>query len=204
MPTTDTTVQATQFSGRVPGWLLIVSGIAMIVLLAMHPNGNARDFAAVLQEEAANRGVDAIVHGGLIVVMAIQMACYAVFSLRYGPPANASIAGLVLFCLGATLLAGSALIDGLVLPAIAARYAAIPARLEAARTLYVFGATMISFLMPLGIGFQSLGILAWSWHGLRIKGRALRVVGLLIGLVALVAAATVLSGMNPMTLMLGI
>ena len=62
---------------------------------------------------------------------------------------------------------------------------------------------MISFLMPLGIGFQSVGILAWSWRVLRIKRRALGIVGLLIGLVALVAAATVLSGTSPMLLMLG-
>lgn len=204
MRTIDATVQETQRSGRVPGWLLVASGIAMIALLAMHPGGNATSFAAVLKDEAASRRMDAFVHGGFIVVMAIQMACYAICSLRFTPPKNASIAGLVSFCFGATLLAGSALIDGLVLPAIAARYADIPAQLEAARTLYVFGGTMISFLMPMGIGFQAVGILSWSWRGLRIRGRSLGVVGLLIGLIALVAAAAVLSGMNPMTLMVGI
>src|SRR5256885_15282332 len=98
---------ATLPSARVPGLALIASGVAMIVLLVMHPGGQAKDFAGVLQEEAAHRGADAIVHGGFIFILAIQTACYAIFSLRLTRTANAAIAGLVFFCFGAALQSGS-------------------------------------------------------------------------------------------------
>ncbi|HEY1615003.1 MAG TPA: hypothetical protein VGF97_15060 [Rhizomicrobium sp.] len=193
-----------QASLRLPGWILIASGIAMIVLLAMHPEDRAKDFTGVLHEEAANRGIDAIVHGGFVLILAIQMACYAIFSLRLSRAVNASIAGLVLFCFGAALLSGSTLIDGLALPAIAAKYLAAPAKIESARTLFVFGGTMISILMPLGIGLQSAGIVAWGIALLRTGRRAVGLAGLVIGLAVPAAIIATISTMNPMVLMGGI
>jgi hypothetical protein len=193
-----------QASLRLPGWILIASGIAMIVLLAMHPEDRAKDFSGVLHEEAANRGIDAIVHGGFVLILAIQMACYAIFSLRLSRAVNASIAGLVLFCFGAALLSGSTLIDGLALPAIAAKYLAAPAKIESARTLFVFGGTMISILMPLGIGLQSAGIVAWGIALLRTGRRAVGLAGLVIGLAVPAAIIATISTMNPMVLMGGI
>ena len=200
----DAVMQDARASARIPGLVLIASGIAMIALLAVHPHGNAKDFAALLREEAATRGTDAIVHGGFILVLAMQMACYAIFSLRLTEAMNASIAGLVFFCFGTALLSGSTLIDGLALPAIAARYAAIPAKLEMAQTLYVFGGTMISFLMPLGIGFQAAGIVAWSIGLLQTTRRPAGIAGVLIGPFALVATMAALLRMNQMALMVGI
>jgi hypothetical protein len=200
----DVGMQEARATARIPGLVLIASGIAMIGLLAMHPQGSAKDFAALLHEEAANRGADAVVHGGFIVVLTMQMVCYAIFSRRLAEATNASIAGLVFFCFGAALLSVSALIDGLALPAIAAKYATIPAKLETAQTLHVFGGTMIFFLMPLGIGLQSAGIVAWSIGLLQTTRRAAGVAGLLIGLFALVTTISALSGMNQMALMGGI
>ncbi len=189
-------------SARMPALLLAASGIAMVVLLAMHPQDNARDFAGVLRDEAANRGLDAFVHGGFIIILAIQMACYAIFSSQFVRAVHASIAGLVLFCFGAAMLSGSTLIDGLALPAIAARYADLPAKIESARLLYVFGGALISILMPLGIGFQSTGILAWGTGLLRTGRRVPGVAGVVIGFSIL--AAAVASPKVPMALMGGI
>jgi hypothetical protein len=176
----------------------------MVALLAMHPGGDARDFAGVLRNEAASRGIDAIVHGGFIVILAIQLACYAIFASRLGRARNAAIAGIAFFSFGVALQTGSLLMDGLVLPAIAARYAAVPAKIETARTLYVFGGTLISFLMPLGIGFQSAGIAAWGNALLKAGSRAPGIGGLVIGLAVSVCMAASLATMNPMLLMGGI
>src|ERR1700733_8109753 len=97
-PKADAGTRNADDSVRIPGLVLIASAIAMVVLLAMHPEGNAKDFAGVLQDEAANRSIDAFVHGGFIVVMAIQIACYAIFSSRLLRTANAGVVGLVMFC----------------------------------------------------------------------------------------------------------
>jgi hypothetical protein len=136
--------------------------------------------------------------------MAIQIACYAIFSSRLLRTANAGIAGLVTFCFGAALLSGSTLIDGLALPAIAARYVGIPTKIESARLLYVFGGTLISILMPLGIGFQSAGILGWSAGLLRTGRRIAGLAGLVLGLAILASTIAATFTKNPMALMAGI
>ena len=48
------------------GILSIATGIATVALLANHPGGDAHTFADVLKDEAANRTMDAIVHGGFV------------------------------------------------------------------------------------------------------------------------------------------
>lgn len=194
----------TQRSARAPGLVLIATAIATVVLLAIHPDGNAKDFAGVLRDEASNRGIDAVVHGGFIVILAIQAACYAIFASRFSRAENMAIAGLVFFSFGAALQTGSLLIDGLVLPAIAARYVAVPAKIDAARTLYVFGGTLISFLMPLGIGFQAAGMVAWGSGLFRTKSRLAGLAGLAIGLIVIAGIAASLTSGNPMALMAGI
>ena len=102
------------------GILSIATGIAAFGLLASHPEGDAHSFAEVLRNEAANRAMDALVHGGFIVVLALQTIGYA--RLR-------SPAGLILFAFGAAFLSASMLLDGLATPALAMRYLAQPDRI---------------------------------------------------------------------------
>jgi hypothetical protein len=140
------------------------------------------------------------VHGGFIGVLALQFVCYAVLTRRLKASVPA-LAGMVFFGFGATFLAGSMMMDGLVVPAIAARYAAKPDKIETARTLFVLMATMIGILMPLGLAFQSAAVAAWgaalAANGARVFGLA----ALVLGCALLAAAAAGFATMNPMFLM---
>src|ERR1700759_3654844 len=95
---------------RIVGAVLFATAIASIGLLLNHPGETATDFAGVLKEEAANQMKSAIVHGGFTVVLAIQLACYAIFSGRLGWR-NLAIAGLVFFAIGAGLQFASLTVD---------------------------------------------------------------------------------------------
>src|SRR6185369_6450275 len=95
---------------RGAGWLAIATGIAGVALLASHPGGAATDFAGVLREEAANRAMDAVVHGGFVIVLALQMVCYALLSARLGLTRGAVMAALVFFAFGAAFLSASMLV----------------------------------------------------------------------------------------------
>jgi hypothetical protein len=182
------------------GLLAIATGIAGLALLAAHPSEGARTFAELLQSEAANRAIGGLVHGGFIGVLALQFVCYAVLTRRLKASVPA-LAGMVFFGFGATFLAGSMMMDGLVVPAIAARYAAKPDKIETARTLFVLMATMIGILMPLGLAFQSAAVAAWgaalAANGARVFGLA----ALVLGCALLAAAAAGFATMNPMFLM---
>ncbi len=187
------------------GILAIATGLIGFALLASHPMGNAQTFADVLKDEAANRAMDAVVHGGFIVVLALQLVCYAAFSAQLGLTRVATLAALVFFSVGMAFLAGSMVLDGLVTPAIAARYVAKPDKIESARTLFVLVGTMISFLMPLGLAFQSAAISCWGW-ALVASGRS-RVVGLIglaMGSLLIAALGVGVTTGNPLALMAAI
>jgi hypothetical protein len=184
------------------GLLAIATGIAGFALLVVHPGGAATDFAGVLREEASNRATDAVVHGGFIVVLALQTVCYALLSARLGLTRGTVMAALVLFAFGVAFLSASMLVDGLMTPAIAARYAAKPDKIETARALFVLMGTAISFLMPVGLAFQSAAVTAWGWALTTGGSRVLGLSALAVGAVMLAAMAAGFA--NPLALMAGI
>jgi hypothetical protein len=179
----------------------IALGVASLALLAAHPGGDAKTFADVLKDEASHQVANAVVHGGFIVVLALQMVCYAVFSARLGLTRTASVAGLVLFGFGAAFMCASLLVDGLVIPAVAARYLAKPDKIESARVLFVLMGTMVSFLLPIGLAFQSAAMAAWGWALTASGRRAAGLFGLALGSVLLAAVAASFATGNPMALM---
>ena len=197
----DTSEKTAASPTRMVGLLAIATGIAGFALLALHPGDTARDFAGVIKEEAANQFMNAVVHGGFIVVLALQAVCYAVLTRRIGFGRTAATAGLVFFAAGAAAMAASLLIDGLVTPAIAARYVAKPDKIESARVLFVLMGAMVSFLMPISLAFQSGAIAAWGWALTASGARAAGLFGLGLGLmmIAAIAAGFVLG--NPMAQM---
>lgn len=183
------------------GLLTIATGIAGFALLALHPGGEARDFAGMVKEEAAGQFMNAVVHGGFIAVLTVQMVCYAVLSRRLGLSRTAAVAGLVFFAAGAAFMAGSLLLDGLVTPAIAARYVTKPDKIESARVLFVLIGTSVSFLMPIGLAFQSAAIAAWGWALTASGSRAAGLFGLVLGLALIAALAASFAMGNPMLMM---
>jgi hypothetical protein len=185
MPTDRTTQPG---SDRPTGILLIGAAVVSLALLAAHPGDHAGNFTEVLKNEAAQRIIDALVHGGFIIILAVQCVCYARFSQRLGVHRMAAVAGLIFFAIGSAFLGFSMLLDGLVTPAIAARYLPTPDKVENARSLFVLIGALIGFLMPFGLGFQSAGVAAWGWA--LIEGGTARItgaLGLTLGLAALAA-----------------
>jgi hypothetical protein len=156
-------------------------GLGTLVLLANHPASAARDFAGVLREEAANQLMDGLVHGGFIFVLAALIVCFVLLARRLGCGRVAVVVTVVAFCIGCGAFMASMLVDGLVIPAVAARYVDVdaPEKLAAAKALFVFAGALISFLMPLGIAFQSIAMM--SLGGLFVAGPPRRRVAGLAG-----------------------
>jgi hypothetical protein len=191
----------TERTGRAAGILLLLTALASLALLAAHPAETATTFAAVLKEEAANRNVAAVVHGGYILVLVLQVVGYAKLSARLDLRRLLPLAGLVFFAAGTVILSASLLLDGLVIPALAARYADVPAKIDSARTLFVFCETAIGFLMPMGLAFQGAAIASWGAALWRASSRIAGAIGLLSGLGMIAALTANVAQSNPMLLM---
>ena len=185
------------------GILLVATAIASVALLLNHPGDHATDFAGVLKEEAANQMINGVVHGGFIVVLAVQLACYAIFTGRIGARPLA-IAGMTFFALGAALQIGSLVVDGLMLPQIAARYlAAPPDRLPFARSLFSLCGTAVMILMPMGLLFQGVGVASWGGALMRVA-RSAGMLTFLLGAVVMAAVVGAASTGAMMLLMIAI
>lgn len=187
-----------------PGVALVACAALSLALLAIHPGGSPQTFAEVLKDEAANQGPDALVHGGFVVVLAVEMVCLAALAARLGAGSARVLVGLVFTAIGSAALAGSMIFDGLLTPAIAVKYlAGPPERLEAARTMISLCGLMIRFLMPMGLAFQAAGTLGWS-AALAGRGGAARwtaIVGLALAGGALTALGATVARLDPMVAM---
>lgn len=174
--------------------MLILAGILEIVLLALHPEGSARDFAGMLREEANGRPIDAFVHGGFIVLLGVQLVGYRALSLRLGQDRTSILAAGVFFIMGTAALSASLFIDGLLIPGLAHRFVTAAAvQQEAARPVFALAGTAIGLLMPIGLGLQGVGIIAWSIRLLglnRVAGCAALFLGLAILFAAIASTAS--------------
>jgi len=145
--------------------------LASLTLLANHRSGGTGGLAAMIKEEATHRFFDGVVHGGFIVTLDALIICFVFLSRFLGSARVPVVIGLVCFCTGCGALIASMILDGFATPAIAVRFAGAD-DLQPAKTLLILVGTLISFLMPMGVLFQSVAMLSWSW--VIAKGRGLR------------------------------
>ena len=168
--------------------MLILAGALEIVLLALHPESSAHDFAGMLREEANGRLNDALVHGGFIVLLLVQLVCYRALSLRLGADRTSVLAAGVFFTAGTAALSASLFVDGLLVPSLAHRFVAMTAaQQDAAHPVFALAGSAIGLLMPIGLALQGAGIAAW---GIRLLGvtRLIGGVALVLGFAILLAA----------------
>ena len=194
-------IHARPAASRAAGIVLIVVAVATAALLINHPAASGTSFTDVLRNEAAAQAMNAVVHGGFIVVLAAELACMAIASTRLGWQRPAVAVAFVFALVGAGFLMLSMLVDGLVTPALAARYVDTPEKAEQARSVFVLLGTLVRFLMPLGLLFQLASVAAWSSALVRSGGvvRAAAIVGLVVAALAAVGIAAT-AAMGPRAL----
>jgi hypothetical protein len=173
-----------QSPDRLVGALAIATSIAGFALLAAHPGEQARTFAEVVQEEARNQQQNLIVHGGYVIVLSVQLLCFGVLSEALSGARLASRAGFTFFAIGAAWMCVSLLFDGLIAPAVAARYAGQP---ETVAPLFSLIGAVVRFAMPLGLGFQAAGVCCWGAAMLTLGQRIGGGVAMLLGAGAIAA-----------------
>jgi len=158
-------------------WLAVsfaLCATATATLLVNHPSGAAGTFADTLRSEASRQLTDALVHGGFIVTLCALMVCFTIWSRMLGSQRVAVVVGMVSFCVGCGTLIASMILDGFVLPALAARFVGADAAqgADVARPLFILCGTLIRFLMPWGLALQSVAMFSWSQILLRMGGTA--------------------------------
>jgi len=166
----------------------LVCALASLTLLANHPGGNPGGFAELIKDEAAHQVIDGVVHGGFVITLVGLTICFVLLSRLLGSARTSVVIGLVCFCVGSGALIASMVLDGFATPAIAVRFAGVD-DLQPAKALFILVGTLIRFLMPMGLLFQFVAMLSWSWAFVKRLGlsRAVGSLGLVVGISLIVA-----------------
>ena len=162
--------------------------LASLTLLANHPGGNPGSFADLIKDEAAHQVIDGVVHGGFVITLVALIVCFVILSRLLGLAKPSVVIGLVCFCAGCGDLIASMVLDGFATPAIAVRFAGVD-DLQPAKTLFILVGTLIRFLMPMGLLFQFVAMLSWSWAIVKRPGlgRAVGLFGSVVAIIPIVA-----------------
>jgi hypothetical protein len=188
--------------GARAGIIIAVCAVLTLVAISFHPVVQARAPADVLAGVVALSAADRVVHGTLIALMGALLFSFWVFALRRGIQHETVLAGLIAYAVGVLALLGAALVDGFIIPDVAARYAgAPPDAVKSAVPMLVLCGAVIQDLSKLGMVALSLGIALWGSDLLRRGMQAPGVLGIAAGLadVALVALG---GHLNPHSLLL--
>jgi hypothetical protein len=178
--------------GVVAGALLLGCALIAVVALMHHPAVSTRHAADAMTQIVRFAAADRAVHGTMIVVSGALLFALSVFSVRRGFGNQTVLAGLVVYALGSTAIITAALIDGFVIPIVAASYAAdTPAALPGAVAALRLCGAAIQVASVFGLGAISVALALWSIDLLRTAATPVRLTGAL-GLIAAVAPAIVL------------
>jgi hypothetical protein len=179
---------------RLPGAVLIVTALAIVLLFLAHPGEHATDFPGFIAEQAANQARAAVVHGGFVLILAVQLAGYTLFTARIGWHNERAIAALVLFGAGALTHMPTIFTDGVIIPALAQRYIAVaPDQLAAARPIFVLCGIAVAWLGTLAQLLEGAGIALWG-AALLPTSRLWGITGIVLGAAMIAAIAAALTG----------
>lgn len=145
---------------------IAIAGSSLLGLLAvsMHPVvNNSHTVQEAISQIAAFAAHDAVVHGSLIVLLAVIACGFVAFGDMLGPHRNAVRLGKAAYLSGYAAMTAAMLLDGFVVPAIGKKFAGANAidMQSAFVALQVIG-VFIQVLTKAGIVAISVAFLAWA------------------------------------------
>jgi hypothetical protein len=185
MTNLPTSTPADDRSGGMVFGLIIIFGWALFLLVTtQHAEGGPPPSFAAYVRGLANEGQQAV-HAVLCALSGVLLVGYAGFSARLGLARPAVLTGLIAFTIATAAIMIWTLLDGVVLPGVAGRYAAKPdADLDVLKPIFIFAGALIGLLFKIRMIAVPIAIAAWSLALLRHT-----IVSRLIGLLGLGAAA---------------
>lgn len=173
----------TDRSTTASGLAIGLATLLAIAFVAHHPTAVGHDHAEILSDIIRKASADRLVHGALIAIMGAFLFGFSGFAVALGLRGPLVRLGLIAYAAGCGSTVGAALIDGFIVPDIAAGFVTAPAGdANVAFDVLRISGSAIQYLTKLGLVLVSAGILSWSLALLTAPGRR-RWVGLL-GLVA--------------------
>lgn len=172
-----------RLNGKIYGILLFVTTVAAMLFVSHHPVADLHDKATGLQAIMRLSLMDRLVHGGLIAMMLLLAVGFSGFSWRLGIEHPAVMAGWLSYLIGVVAAMLAAVIDGFIVPDLAAAFAARPMEQPVAYDMLILCGDAIQALTKLGFVLMNLGLVFWGHALMHHRGMArwIAVLGMAIG-----------------------
>jgi hypothetical protein len=173
---------------RFAGWTLVTAAVLSVLIMAMHPTTGTHDHAEFVDRMGRGLPGNTFVHGSLITLLLVMGAC--LLSLRDVLGAHRLLvrAGMVAMVVGIAGNVAAGLVDGFILPNVAARYVGVDeAGLAAVKPVIVLCRETNATAARVGLVGLSLSAVLWSCVLVGVPGwrRWIGVAGVLCGLLPL-------------------
>ncbi|MBW8845359.1 MAG: hypothetical protein JF607_10335 [Burkholderiales bacterium] len=187
-------------STRAAGIAIALSTVLSTVFVALDESGGGKGQLEILQSIAQLQTLKAVVHGVAIASLCAYAFGYSALARRLSLRRAAVLAGLACYLLGCVALVGATIVDGFVIPHLAADAVAGSAtRLQVGYELVHAAGLALTDAAKIGWLLQAAGALAWGSALLGQAGLA-RVVGVLGVVANLAVGAAVLGAGADMTM----
>lgn len=182
---------------RFAAWLIAGVSLFAVLMMAHHPTVATHDMAGAAAELVREAMLNRIVHGGLIVLLALLLLGFGEFSswLAARAPQAAALtrAAQLSYGIGTFAMIAAATFSGFVATGLAAHYlGSDTAGLESLRQSLASSHAINQASAAIGLVAQCVAILLWSIALLRASGRRLVFV---LGLVAAAPALALMFGL---------
>ncbi|HEY8880482.1 MAG TPA: hypothetical protein VIN03_23130 [Roseateles sp.] len=194
------TPEAAPAGARVAGIAIALATVLSTVFVALDESGGGKGPLEILQSIAQLQLLKAVVHGVAIASLCAYAFGYATLARRLSLRRPAVLAGLACYLMGCVALVGATVVDGFVIPHLAAdAVTGSPMRLQVGYELVHAAGIALTDAARVGWLLQAAGALAWAAALLSEAGLA-RIVGAVGGLVNLAVAAAVIGAGPNMTM----
>jgi hypothetical protein len=185
---------------RTAGIAIALATVLSTVFVALDESGGGKGQLEILQSIAQLQMLKAWVHGVAIASLCAYAFGYAALARRLSLQRPAVLAGLACYLMGCVALVGATVVDGFVIPHLAADAAAgSPTRLQVGYELVHAAGIALTDAARIGWLLQAAGALAWAGVLVGEAGSA-RLIGIVGGVANLAVAAAVLGAGSSMTM----
>ncbi|NNC99877.1 MAG: hypothetical protein HKN85_06830 [Gammaproteobacteria bacterium] len=179
---------------KLAAYSLASGALVSILMMLHHPSTSSSVAAEQVMEVAHHAGINALVHGILIVLILLFCGCLTVYSMLRGLYRVPVLFALISYFAGSLAMIGAALISGFIFPEIASTFEdAGSAELLTFMSLRQLCWFANQALANFGTFCWLLSLLLWSLDLVKTP-QPIKIIGIVGILVSILAALTLLTG----------
>lgn len=171
-------------NNQIAGFVIAVSSILSIAIIAHHPTINASEISSQVTEVMAEMKLNNMVHGSLIGLLFLNLSAFTIYSTMRGLQNLLVVLALLAYLMSTIMMAGAALMNGFIFPSFLQNVAQNHQHLlELTPLIKIFSWNVNQTLANTSVIATSCAIALWSLNLIHsnLVQRVIALIGLGVG-----------------------